>query len=266
MALLTDGNPNDTEALRVYETAIRDLAQAEAIDLNAKLCLATEEISQDVVNILLGHTSFNYTTLNPTLTFGVPPNMRRTIGVSDVVVTAQIKRWHALHALGIIYRDAYNNQLNDRYGVKWDEYRKLAVDARARAIQYGIGLASSPIPRAGQPVFSVVAGLTPSTVYFACVSWVSAAGQEGSPSEVTTYQTVDGSLLVVTATNPPTVAAGWNVYLGLTDSTMTLQNSAPLAIGQSFPLPATGLATGRPPGQGQVPDVYVTGGLTLNRG
>ena len=45
MALLTDGNPNDTEGLRVFESAILDVAQVEAIDLDAKLCLATEEIS-----------------------------------------------------------------------------------------------------------------------------------------------------------------------------------------------------------------------------
>ena len=32
-------------------------------------------------------------------------------GVSDVVVTPQLKRWHALHALGVVYRDAFNNQL-----------------------------------------------------------------------------------------------------------------------------------------------------------
>ena len=60
MALLTDGNPNDTEALRVYETAILDLAHVETIDLDAKLGLATEEISQEVLDILLGHTPLSY--------------------------------------------------------------------------------------------------------------------------------------------------------------------------------------------------------------
>lgn len=270
MALLTDGNPNDTEALRVYEAAILNVAQVESIDLNAKLRLATEEISQNVVSLLLDHTSLNYTPLNPIAPFGVPANRRREIGVSDVVVTAQIRRWHALHTLEATYRDAYNNQLNDRYNAKWDEYRELAAGARVRAIKYGIGLVSHPIPRAGQPVFSVVAGLIPSTIYYVRVSWVSATGQEGAPSEVTTYQTADGSLLVVTAGTSPPVATGWNVYLGLTATTLALQNSTPLAIGQAFPLPATGLVTGvtagRAPGEGQSPDVYVTGGWTLNRG
>ena len=38
--------------------------------------------------------------------------MRRARGVSDVVVTPQLKRWHAIHTLGVVYRDAFNNQLN----------------------------------------------------------------------------------------------------------------------------------------------------------
>ena len=82
MALLTDGNPNDTEALRVYETAILDVAHVELIDLDAKMGLATEEISQEVLNVLLGHTQVS----DP------QGNMRRRIGVSDVVVTSQMKR------------------------------------------------------------------------------------------------------------------------------------------------------------------------------
>ncbi len=54
--LLTDGNPNDTDDLRVYESAILDVANTEAIDLDAKLGLATEEISEDVLDVLLDHT------------------------------------------------------------------------------------------------------------------------------------------------------------------------------------------------------------------
>src|SRR3954466_13857831 len=120
MALLTDGNPNDTEALRVYETAILDVASVEMIDLDAKLCLATEEISHDVLDVLLDHTRNEYS-----LTQVPVSGDRRKIGVSDVVVSPQMKRWQALHALAVVYRDAYNNQLNDRYGKKWEEYREL---------------------------------------------------------------------------------------------------------------------------------------------
>src|SRR5262245_37075295 len=96
MALLTDGNPNDNGALRVYESAILDVAHTETIDLEAKLALATDEIAEDVIDVLLDHSR-----QDPEATG------RRALGVSDVVVTPQLRRWHAVHTLEIVYRDAF---------------------------------------------------------------------------------------------------------------------------------------------------------------
>src|ERR1700733_3039542 len=137
--LLTDGSPNTTEDLRVYESAILDVSSEEMINLDVKLKLATEEISEIVLNILLDHSSI--------VTGG--DMLRRSLGVSDVVVPRQLTRWHALYVLAIFYRDAYNNQLNDRYLAKWNEYLLLARGARETTLQYGIGLVTIPIPQAG---------------------------------------------------------------------------------------------------------------------
>jgi len=251
MALLTDGNPNDTEALRVFETAILDVAHVEGIDLDAKLSLATEEISHDVLDVLLGRAV---------------SGDRRRLGVSDVVVSAQMKRWQAVHTLAVVYRDAYNNQLNDRYRNKWMEYRELAREARERTLAFGIGLVASPIPRAGTPVVGMAVGALAGATYFVRASWVSASGGEGSASVATTFQTIDNSLLTVAAVDPPALAAGWNVYVGLTSSTLTLQNSAPLGIGANFTLAGSGLMAGASPGDGQAADMFVTGGHLLRRG
>ena len=261
MALLTDGNPNDTEALRVYETAILDVANVETIDLDAKLCLATEEISQDVLDVLLDHVRTQYS-----LTQFPLGGDRRRLGVSDVVVSPQMKRWHALHTLAVVYRDAYNNQLNDRYGNKWEEYRELARGAKERTLEFGIGLVAAPVPGAGTPVLGATAGTLAGTIYYAQMSWVSAAGQEGSTSPATTFETTDNSLLTVATVNAPAIAAGWNVYLGLAISTLTLQNSTPLAIGATFTLPGAGLVSGVSPGDGQAADMFVIGGRILRRG
>jgi len=256
MALLTDGNPNDTEALRIYETAILSVANVEMIDLDAKLGLATEEISEDVLDILLDHTR----------AYDPQSSVRRRIGVSDVVVTPQLKRWQAAHTLEIVYRDAFNNQLNDRYKPKWDEYRALSRDAREQTERFGIGLVLNPVPKPATPILSVVPGTTAATTYYVQVSWVSATAQEGSPSDETAFETAAGSQLVTQAVQPPAIATGWNVYIGLTDSTVTLQNSTPIPVGQTFTLPSSGLVNGQPPGNGQMPDVYVTGGRMLRRG
>ena len=261
MALLTDGNPNDSEALQVYEAAILSVANVETIDLKAKLCLATVEISQDVLDVLLSHTREQYS-----LTQFPLGADRRKIGVSDVVVSPQMKRGHALHTLAIVYRDAYNNQLNERYWNKWEEYRELARGAKERTLEFGIGLVAAPVPRAGTPVLGETAGILAGTIYYAQVSWVSAAGQEGSVSCATNLQTTDNSSLTAAVVNAPAIAAGWNVYLGLAISTLTLQNSVPLAIGATFTLPGSGLVNGASPGDGQVADMFVTGGRILRRG
>lgn len=254
--LLTDGNPNDTEDLRVYESAILDVANTEGIDLSVKLGLATEEISEDVLDVLLDHTR----------AFDPLATRRRALGVSDVVVSPQMMRWHALHTLEVVYRDAFNNQLNDRYRAKFTEYRLLSKNARDHTYKYGIGLVLNPLPQAQTPVFTFVIGPIVATTYYVQVSWVSALGQVGAPSNATTYDAPADGLAVVTAVNPPTTATGFNVYMGLTPQTIALQNSTAVAVGASFTLPDSGLVTGVAPGTGQAADIYIVGGPTLRRG
>jgi hypothetical protein len=177
-----------------------------------------------------------------------------------------MKLWHAVHTLEIVYRDAFNNQLNDRYLAKFREYQELSRHARGHVVRFGIGLVGDPIPKAQRPALSLAAGLLPATTNYNQVSWLNSLGQEGAPSEPTTYESPAGSLLVVQALNPPANATGWNVFVGLTDSTLMQQNSVPLSIGASFTLSGAGVVVGRVPGNGQNPDVHVVGGPLLRRG
>ncbi len=254
--LLTDGSPNDTEALRVYESAILDVANTERLELDAKLGLALEEISEDILDVLLDHTR----TSDP------QSNIRRTLGVSDVVVTPQLKRWHAVHTLEVVYRDAFNNQLNDRYQAKFREYHELSRNARDHTFRFGIGLVLNPIPKANTPVVTFVPGSIPATRYYIQVSWVSAGGQEGAPSDAGVFDAPAGSLPVVSGVNPPGTAAGFNVYMGLALDSIQRQNAAAIPVGSTFTLAGAGLAAGVPPGSGQAADVYVVGGPGLRRG
>jgi hypothetical protein len=256
MALLTDGNPNDSLALAVYESTILNLAHIENIDLGVKLTLATEEISEDVLDILLDHTRAD----DPQST------MRRTIGVTGVVVTAPMKRWHALHTLAVVYRDAFNNQLNDRYEAKLLEYRGLAQNARVHTIRLGIGLALNPLARAQAPTLSTVTGTANAGTFYVEMTWVSASGAEGAPSCATAMSTAALQNLVVQAANAPAGAIGFNVYSGSSANALALQNATPIAIGTTFTMPNAGLVAGAAPGTGQAPDIYVLGGPMLRRG
>src|SRR5580704_9030376 len=205
MALLSDGNPNDDEDLQAYETSILNVANVEGINLDVKLTLATEEITEVVLDVLLDHAW----TLDP------QTSIRRRIGVSDVVVSPQMTRWHAFHTLEMVYRDAFNNQLNDRYQAKWVEYQRLSRNAQEDTMRFGIGLALTPIPQAPQPTLVIALGTNPATIYYVQVSWVAISGQEGEPSCMTTLETADSSNLAAEVGNPPAIATSFNVYAGL---------------------------------------------------
>jgi len=254
--LLTDGNPNTTEDLRTYESAILSVANSEAIDLSVKLGLATEEITQEVLDFLLNRSSGN----DP------QGGARRSAGVSDVVVTRQMKRWHALHTLAITYRDAFNNQLNDRYKAKFQEYKELAAQSRLQTLQFGIGLVYKPLPKANAPSFGFAPSVLESTTYFVRVSWVTAAGQEGMPSDLTTYDAAAGTIPVVGVDAAPPNVAGFNVYMGLSPDALAKQNAAPVAFAEVFTLPDNGVIAGAAPGDGQPADVYLAATKNLRRG
>ncbi len=254
--LLSDGNPNDTIALTVYETEIFGLAATEGINLDQKLSLATQEISQDVLEFLLDHTRM----------LDWLPSVRRTMGVSDVVVSAQMTRWHALHTLAIVYRDAFNNQLNDRYQAKWREYQLLAKDRATRTFSFGIGLVSNPVPEAAAPSLGTATGAGQGGTFYVQVTWVGSNGAEGAPSPDTALTVEALNDLVVQGVNPPAVATGFNVYIGTSANVTTLQNPVPISIGETYTVPNAGLIVGAPVGTGQAADTYITGGPMLRRG
>ena len=119
MALFTDGPLNSTADLQKYENGILGVASVEAIDLGAKIALAQDEIANQLLRFLMRRTPLRDG-------LDVQWTLRRRRDVSDVVVTDPLRRWHAQKALAMVYRDAYNNQLNDRYQGKWAEYEQLA--------------------------------------------------------------------------------------------------------------------------------------------
>ncbi|MGH9664596.1 MAG: hypothetical protein ACRD9L_09260 [Bryobacteraceae bacterium] len=267
MALFTDGNPNSIDDLRAYETSIVSVAGVEGIGLDSKLTLAADDIGAQILAFLLREWP-----RDPQATVGyfgytfATSGGRRKLGLSTVAVTPPLKRWHALETLALVYRDAYNNQLNDRYRGKWQEYAKLAHAASVRYFQDGTGLVLKAIPKAAAPSLSSLAGDVPGATYFVSAAWVGATGAEGSPSDPSTLDTGSGGLLVATPPAAPAAATGWNVYAGTAVNAMTKQNSAPLGLGTPWTMTTSGLTTGAPLGSGQSPDVYLQDWHEIPRG
>jgi len=257
MALFTDGPINLVIDLQNYENGILTVANTEQIDLAGKSKLAQSEIAAELMLFLLRR--FRQPDVLWTVTF------RRTIGVGDVVVTDPLRRWHAQKTLALVYRDAYNNQLNDRYKGKWTEYEQLAKESAESYFQIGVGLVSCPIARAVLPVLTAAPGAGPAATYYVAVAWVNQTGQFGSASEVAQLTTSTGQQLVVAAVSPPPNATGWNAYVGEAPEATSLQNSSPIAIGNTWTL-AAALQAGAPPGQGQQPTWFLVDQRLIERG
>ncbi len=255
MALFTDGTISLAQDLQGYDSSVLTVANAEGIDVAVKMTLAQQELGNELMLFLFRRAPFR----------DYQPNLRRSRGLADVVVTDALQQWHILTTLALVYRDAYYNQLNDRYQGKWNEYEQLAKASSRTYFQLGVGLAADPIPIAPAPVLSSVPGSGGAETFYVVATWVNAAGQESAPSAYAELITTAGEDLVVTLTGPPQNAVGWNVYVALAPSAPTRQNDAPLALSSSWTLTG-GLTAGAALATGQQPARFIVDHRVIERG
>jgi hypothetical protein len=255
MALFTDGPISSEQDLQDYDSSVLNVAIAEGIDVAVKVTLAQQDLGNELMLFLFRRAPFR----------DYQPNFGRSRGLADVVVTEALQQWHVLETLALVYRDAYYNQLNDRYQGKWNEYEQLAKASSRTYFQLGVGVVADPVPMAPIPALSTVAGSGGAETYYVAATWVNAAGQEGAPSDSATLGTAAGEVLVVTLMAPPQNAVGWNAYVGLSPSTLTRQNNTPLALGSSWTMTGA-LSPGPAPAMGQQPAWFIVDHRVIERG
>jgi hypothetical protein len=252
MALFTDAGPASIEDMTRYDSACEQLAHEAAINLDNKLAVAADEVGQEILGFLLSQGGAE----------NRGERMRRQLG--DVVVTPQVRRWHATRALAGLYRDAYSSEVTDRYRMKWKEYEKLANEAQEHAFTSGIGLVHSPIPKAPFAVIAATGGAVSRTLRSVRIAWVASDGSEGAPAME--YAADLGPGDQISAPGPvPTGVSGWNVYLGTDGGTPLRQNAEPVSIGTFWTVPESEPVEGEPAGDGQPADYYVVERRILSR-
>jgi hypothetical protein len=246
MALFTDGPVSSIDEMTARDSQLLAVASVEGIDVTQKLGLAQVEIALELGTLLarLGYGSQLFW-------IQTQPN------IGCVVVTPALKLWHTLRTLELVYSDAYNSQLNDRYGGKRDQYREMAKWAYEKLVDTGIGIASCPLPQAAVPQVVTASGPPPGIqlpdgTYYVAMAWTNGQGEEGACS-VPTAITASSCTLAVQAGNTPPNATGWNLYAGTGPDNLALQNDAPIGAGETWLQPGT-LAGGRAPGSGQSPN------------
>jgi len=246
MALFTDGPVSCILDLTAWDSQLLTVASTEGIDVTQKMALAQNQIALELT-VLLSQLTY------VTQAFWLVPQP----DIGCVVVTPAIKLWHTLRSLELVYADAYNNQLNDRYAGIRDQFHAMGDSAYERVIQIGLGIVGCPVAQPPTPNLAAapcpLGNLPlPDATYYVTVSWINSQGQEGASAVPDAIVTSAGTFLVQPA-SPPRYATAWNVYVGTTPGSMSLQNAAPLAPGQTWVQPGTLSTTGRAPGSGQTP-------------
>lgn len=244
MALLVDGGMSSMEGLRAQDSGVLEVARVEGIDVTAKLELAREEMEIELKRRLRQAGSY---------------------AVSQVVATAAVRKWHLLRSLEMIYRDAYFSQLNDRYGGRWRAYEAEARWAKRRVVQSGIPMASKPVRRPEGVSVTVTGGTREAATYWVTATAVDGAGSESAMCETTALHATAGHGLSVLLIGAPAMAAGWNVYAGMSEKRMRRQNTAAMAVNEKWVMPAEGLIDGpAAPGE-QEADFFVEPQRLLRR-
>lgn len=265
MALFTDGVPADIAYLRTYDSAIDQVASDEGIDLDAKLAIAAEEIGEEIFSFLLlqGPADTSGSVWGGVSGTTITQSRRRQIGLSDVVVTQPLRRWHALATLAAFYRDAYNSELNDRYAGRWKTYTQLAKEAGERTFDIGIGIVSQPAPKANPPQLIQTSDPLLRADYWLQVTWANESAFEGAPSDPVSVSLGPGDSVRIDA--PPAGIRGWNLYVGADRDDVQAQNAALLDVAASWVMGGS-LIPGAEPGNGQLADYFVAERQFLLRG
>ncbi len=156
--------------------------------------------------------------------------------------------------------------MNDKFQVKWREYRELSRWASELLFQTGVGLVSKPIPRAPQPTLSLVSAMQDAMALFVRVTWTRSDGSEGAGSAEQPFSSPSGQTLQVSVGAAPEEVSGWNLYLGSEMGSVARQNATPLGLTESFVVPTVGALAGELIGDGQPPELFRTAPRFLQRG
>jgi hypothetical protein len=259
MALLTDDAVITLDDLLTFESSLAQVAASHGINVETKISLSITNVGNKLLMWLysVGASDPQWLT-------------RRSLGLSTIVITPTLHRWICFDALTRFFAEAYNVQLNTRFQGKWAEYQKEATEAAATFFMSGVGGVYNALSRPRLPLVSVQDGTAAAQAIFIQTAWVDSLGHESALSAVN-GQVLSGAASIVVAMAEgaiavPSSAAGWNVYASDTQTGLSLQCLAPLPIGSTWQLPATGLIAGGVPKDGQKPEYYVTLSRQIKRG
>jgi hypothetical protein len=243
MAMLLDGPPSTIEDLTVRDSSLLNVSATEGIDLTTKLQVAASDLTRTIESLLASATPF---CADIRLSF---PSLH------NIAVTPQLKTWHTFKTLRLVYEDLYYSRLNDRYQAKMKLYQEEETQALSDLRVNGLGIVFDPLPQALAPSVTTIASPATGGIMYVGVTFVNQKGEEGlmsTPIEVTTQDGTAGLVRISASTDS---AIGWNLYVGLSPTTLTRQNSQVLDPLAAVTIEPNALISGPNPGIGQRPNL-----------
>jgi len=234
MALWVDCQNLTASDLLQYDGQLSSVVSSEGIDVDSKSLVAHEQISSIVASRFL-----------------FPGGGSASQLAERIVVTAPLRRWHALLTLEAIYREAYFRHLSERHKLRAEYLSAQAKQAMDAVFESGLGLCGSPIRRAPQIELSLTAGNIPPGVWHVSVTFAK-NGSEGEGSEVSSVIVTEPSSICVQV-GAAAADSLMHVYAGASPERLYRQTTAPVAAGSAFLLPAIHI-DGPTLGWGQAPD------------
>lgn len=253
MALLTDSDLITVRDLLAWESDLLETADRERVELETKIDLGTAEIRTEVEAEL----------------DKIPRNGSgggaSAVSAANTVATPGLLRWAHSRILELFCFECYGHQLNDRFRMKFEHYRKQAEAARRDYLLRGIGVVDLPLPKPSALSFAPCPGSLPAGTYYFAAAWTNGRGQQSSLGTLATATLNSAAGLVLEAMNAPATASGWNVFAGNTPDLLYRQNTAPVALGS--PWTQTGILNlSMPFLSGQTPDRYLRPQRIFQRG
>ena len=243
--LFTDGTILSIQELREHDNFVLDVASTESIELNSKLAVAQREIGYEIQSFL----------------------KTRCVGsdLDAVFVNQQLRDLLVTHTLSIVYRDAYNLHLNDRYLGRWKEFTRASDRGLLRLFLNGVGIAAVAVAQAPQPSVAVSPdGGLAAGIYGIQSAWQHLTGTIGERSVSVLAECSGGSISVNPGPAPLNVS-GWHVFIADLDAVPARQNPSPLALGSIWTQGAA-LRVDLPGPVVSGPDYYVRSSGQISRG
>ena len=244
MALFSDGPPSTIDDLTQQDSYLLSVVGVEGINLTNKLQLAYNEVGIGLTAIF-GREASIY---DPVL--GQAP-----LDLNHLSITGALQLWHTFKSLELVYRDAYFNQLSDRYQGKWKQFEQLANQYRSGFIDTGAGLVIDPLPMPAPPLIALEPASQAGGTAYLTVTFVNVEGEESSPAVSVEQVVPDGNVILAQAPAWPSNATGWNLYGGIAPSAISLQSPVPFVLGTVVQFVFPGSDGGHPPGTGQIANV-----------